>query len=345
MAPITIALDAMSGDHALQTVIPAAFAELEKDPQLKLILVGEQTQIKKYLKEHHLYLPPRLSIHHASETVNMDELPTQTLRNKKDSSLRVAIEQVKLGIANAAVSAGNTGALMATARFVLNMLPGISRPTVIATMPTINNGSVVVLDVGANIDCTAKQLLQFALMGQTVCEIIEDIPSPKVGLLNVGAEEIKGNVLVKYAAELIQEHTHINYTGFIEGHDIFNGNVDVVVCDGFVGNVLLKASEGIAAMILTMVKRSFKENRLNHLRALLAKPVLNSLGKTLNPENYNGSCLLGVKGVVVKSHGSANANAFTKAIEKAKVAVQQNLVEKIQVGLQEITQTQTESKE
>lgn len=343
MALITIALDAMSGDHVLRAVIPAAFTELKKDPQLKLILVGEQTQIKAYLKKHRLHLPSRLSIHHASEVVAMNDSPTIALRNKKDSSLRVAIEQVKLGIADAAVSAGNTGALMATARFVLKMLPGINRPAVIATMPTINNSSVIVLDVGANVNCSAEQLLQFALMGQVVCETIERIPMPKVSLLNIGSEEIKGNDLVKHAAKLIQEYTHINYVGFIEGDNIFSGNVDVVVCDGFVGNVVLKASEGIASVILTMVKRSFMQNVFSRCFGLLAKPVLKPLNKTLNPENYNGSCLLGLKGIVVKSHGSANANAFAKAIEKAKLAVQQNLSEKIESGLQQITQTQTQA--
>ncbi len=339
MALITIALDAMSGDHVLRAVIPAAFAELEKDPQLKLILVGEQTQIKAYLQAHDLQLSPRLSIHHASEIVAMDELPALALRNKKDSSLRVCIEQVKSGIADAAVSAGNTGALMATARFVLKMLPGISRPAVIATIPTVNNRAVTVLDVGANINCNEQQLLQFALMGQAVCQTIEHIPLPKVSLLNIGAEEIKGDFLVKRAAKLIQEYKHINYVGFVEGDNIFSGNVDVVVCDGFVGNVVLKVSEGIAGMILTMVKRSFTQNIFSHFCGVLSRPVLKSLGNTLNPENYNGSCLLGLKGIVVKSHGSANANAFAKAIAKAKLAVQQNLIKKIERGLQEITET------
>lgn len=339
MSSITIALDAMSGDHGLESVIPAAFAQLKKDPQLKLILVGRKIEIEAYLKKHQLEHNARLSICHASEIVTMDELPSQALRNKKDSSIRVAIGQIKKGAADAVVSAGNTGALMATARFVLKMLPGISRPAVMAIMPTINNRTVNLLDVGANVDCSAEQLLQFALMGSIVMETIEHVKKPNVGLLNVGAEEVKGNELVKEAAQLIQEHPEINYSGFVEGDDIFRGEVDVVVCDGFVGNVVLKASEGIAGMILELIKHSFMRNTFSRFCALLAKPILKPLGKTLNPETHNGSCLLGLKGIVVKSHGSANANAFAHAIEHAKSAVQQNLVKKIEFGLQVINQT------
>ena len=334
MTSITIALDAMSGDHGLASVIPAAFAQLEKDPHLKFILVGDQNEIQAYLKKHHLKLTARLSICHASEVVSMDELPSQALRNKKDSSLRIAIEQIKNGTADAAVSAGNTGALMATSRFILKMLPGINRPAVTATIPTINNRSVSILDVGANVDCTAEQLLQFALMGSIVCETINYIKTPKVSLLNVGSEEIKGNELVKNATRLIQENSQINYVGFVEGDDIFRGEVDVVVCDGFVGNVVLKASEGVAKMILQLIKHSFKKNAFTFFCGLLAKSVLKPLIKTLNPETHNGSCLLGLKGIVIKSHGSANANAFAYAIEHAKLAVQQKLVEKIESGLQ-----------
>ncbi len=301
--------------------------------------MGKKTEIEAYLKKHQLELGPRLSICHASEIVTMDELPSQALRNKKDSSIRVAIEQIKKGTADAAVSAGNTGALMAMARFILKMLPGISRPAVTAIMPTINNRTVNVLDVGANVDCSAEQLLQFALMGSIVMETIKHIKQPRVGVLNVGSEEIKGNELVKEATQLIQEHAEINYTGFVEGDDIFRGEVDVVVCDGFVGNVVLKASEGIASMILELIKHSFMRNTFSRFCALLAKPVLKPLAKTLNPETHNGSCLLGLKGIVVKSHGSANANAFAHAIEHAKSAVQQNLVGKIESGLHAINQT------
>ena len=338
MASITIALDTMGGDHGLDSVIPAAFAQLKKDPQLNFILVGKQNEIEAYLKKYHFKLNSRISICHASEVVAMDELPSQALRNKKDSSLRVAIEQIKKGNADAMVSAGNTGALMATARFVLKMLPGISRPAVTATIPTINNRTVSLLDVGANVNCDAEQLLQFALMGSIVRETIAHVANPKVGLLNVGSEEIKGNDLVKEAAQLIQKHAEINYTGFVEGDDIFYGDVDVVVCDGFVGNVVLKASEGIASMILKLIKRSFMRNSFSKFCALVAKPVLKPLAKTLNPETHNGSCLLGLKGIVVKSHGSANANAFAHAIEHAKSAVQQNLVGKIKSGLDAINQ-------
>ena len=333
MASITIALDAMSGDHGLSSVIPAAFAQLKKDPELHLILVGQQTKIEGYLKTHHLQLNSRISICHASEVVTMDELPAQALRNKKDSSLRVAIELVKDGRADAIVSAGNTGALMATARFVLKMLPGINRPAVAVTIPTITDRHVKMLDMGANVNCTAEQLLQFALMGSIVCETIEHIDQPKVSLLNIGAEEIKGNELVKNTAKLIQENASINYVGFIEGDDIFRGEVDVIVCDGFVGNIVLKASEGIADMILQLIKRLFMKNLFNRFCAALIKPILRPLRTMLNPEAYNGSCLLGLKGVVIKSHGSANANAFYHAVGQAKLAVQQNLVNKIEAGL------------
>jgi len=345
MTSITIALDVMSGDHGLTTVIPAAFSQLEKDPNVQFILVGDQIEITNYLKRHRLQLTSRLSICHASEIVAMDEPPSQALRNKKDSSLRIAIEQIKNGKADAIVSAGNTGALMATARFVLKMLPGIHRPAIAATIPTINNHSVKMLDVGANINCTAEQLLQFALMGAIVCETIEGIKNPKVSLLNIGTEEIKGNHLVKEAAKLIQESMANNYVGFVEGDDIFRGEVDVIVCDGFIGNVVLKASEGIAGMILDLIKEAFRQNIFTRLCGILVKPIFKPLSKTLNPETHNGSSLLGLRGIVVKSHGSASANAFAFAIEQAKLAVQQNLVDKIKTGLQAIAHTSMDEEE
>lgn len=333
----TIALDAMGGDHGLSVVIPAAFMQLEKDPNLKIILVGEQSTIQNYLQQHAKKIPDVLTIHHASEVVDMDESPAIALRTKKDSSMRIAIQLVKEGKADACVSAGNTGALMATARYVLKMLPSIDRPALMATLPTENGKGVQMLDLGANVDCSAEQLLQFGLMASVYCETVLQIKDPVVKLLNIGAEEIKGNELVKSAAQLFLATKNINYQGFIEADEIFSEKSDIVVCDGFVGNSVLKASEGIAKLMAKLLKQSFTKNLANKLRALIAKPALVELKHKLDPNVYNGSCLLGLNGIVIKSHGSANAQSFGYAIEKAKLAVQQNLSQLLAQKLMDLT--------
>ncbi len=319
----------MGGDHGLSVVIPAALLKLKKDPHLKIILVGDKIAIQHYFQQHKHSIPKTLSIHHASEVVAMDEAPAVAMRNKKDSSMRVAINLVAEDRAQAAVSAGNTGALMAISRYVLKMLPSIDRPALMATLPTEKGKGVQVLDLGANVDCTAEQLLQFGLMASVYCETVGQIKHPVVKLLNIGAEEIKGNELVKTAAKLFLATNHLNYQGFIEADEIFSEKSDVVVCDGFVGNSVLKASEGIAKLMMRLLKQSFTKNLANRMRALIAKPVLIDLKHKLDPNVYNGSCLLGLNGIVIKSHGSADAQSFSYAIEKAKLAVQQNLSEKI----------------
>jgi glycerol-3-phosphate acyltransferase PlsX len=268
-----------------------------------------------------------LIVRHASEVVAMDEAPAIALRSKKDSSMRVAINLVKTGEADACVSAGNTGALMATARFVLKTLPGIDRPALAAVMPTIK-GHAIVLDMGANVDCTAEHLLQFGIMGAMLVSAIDHNPSPSIGLLNIGEEEIKGNDMVKQAAELLRD-SHLNFYGNVEGDDIFKGTTDVVVCDGFVGNVALKVSEGVARMIATTLRDEFKRNLLTRLAGLMALPVLNAFKRRLDPRRFNGATLLGLKGVVVKSHGSADRFSYEHAIETAIQEVRNNVLKRI----------------
>jgi len=325
----------MGGDHGLSVVIPAALATLKTNAELHIILVGQQPAIEQYFHQHHLKIFEQLTIQHASEVVDMDEAPAQAMRNKKDSSMRIAINLVQEGRAQAVVSAGNTGALMAIARYVLKMITPLDRPALMATLPTENGRGVQVLDLGANVDCTAQQLLEFGLMASVYCETIAQIKRPVVKLLNIGSEDIKGNELVKAAAKLFTECKHFNYGGFIEPHEIFAEKSDIVVCDGFVGNSILKASEGVVKLIMHLLKQNFNKNLNSKLRGLVAKPVLLSLKETLDPDFYNGSCLLGLRGVVIKSHGSANAKAFAYAIDKAILAAQQDLPQKISAQFQE----------
>jgi glycerol-3-phosphate acyltransferase PlsX len=312
---ITIALDAMGGDHGVGVTVPAAIAILKTQPELKLILVGVREAVLAELGKQHASEHERLTIHHASELVGMDEPPAQALRGKKDSSMRVAINLVKEGLAQAAVSAGNTGALMATARFVLKTLPGIDRPAIVTTLPTIHN-HVHVLDLGANVDCTPEQLVQFAIMGSILVGAVEGKSRPRVGLLNIGEEDIKGNDTVKKTHELLRA-TSINYCGYVEGDEIYTGDMDVIVCDGFVGNVMLKTSEGFARMIAHFIKQEFKRNLLTKLSALLALPALLAFRKRVDPRRYNGATFIGLNGTVIKSHGGADKLAFEYAILEA----------------------------
>lgn len=320
----------MGGDHGLDVVIPACVRAARNNSGLKLILVGDQGQIVKHLKKHGISLnnPPnhQFSIEHASEIVAMDELPSHALRNKKDSSMRVAINLVKEGKAQACVSAGNTGALMATARFVLKTLPGIDRPAIIAELPTLK-GRTRVIDLGANVDSCAEHLFQFAVMGSALIQALDKKAKPKIALLNIGVEEIKGNDQVKRTAHMLAECNLMNYVGYVEGDHFYSGDVDLVVCDGFVGNVAIKASEGLAKLMLTVLKESFSKNWLLKLVGLLSRPALYHLKKRMDPARYNGASMLGLNGIVIKSHGGASEVAFLYAIEEAVLQVENNVVD------------------
>ncbi|MDZ7804997.1 phosphate acyltransferase PlsX [Thiohalophilus sp.] len=323
---ITIALDCMGGDHGPDVVVPAAFKALSRHPQMQLILVGQEPVIEKAIAAQKK-TSDRLTIQHATEVVEMDELPSQALRGKKDSSMRVAINLVKEGRAQACVSAGNTGALMATARFVLKMLPGIDRPAICTTLPTIE-GHTHVLDLGANVDSDAQTLVEFAVMGSALTAAVDNKSEPTIGLLNIGEEEIKGNERVKEAARLLAK-SNLNYIGYVEGDGIFKGAADVIVCDGFVGNVMLKTTEGVAKMISYYMKQEFRRNPLTLLAGLIAMPVLKAFKKRIDPREYNGASLLGLQGIVIKSHGSADSYSFATAISEAVLEVNKNVPARI----------------
>ena len=312
---VTIAIDAVGGDYGTHVTVPAALEYLRLHPSDTIVLVGLIDAIEAELHMHKAVAGSNLRIHAASEVVGMDESPQLALRNKKDSSMRIAINLVRNGEAAACVSAGNTGALMATSRYVLKMLPGIDRPAIASFLPTIK-GQVCVLDLGANVDCSAEHLLQFGLMGSTLVSAVTHKDNPSVGLLNIGSEDIKGNEIVKQAAELLLQ-SDLNFYGNVEGDDIFKGVTDVVVCDGFVGNVALKTTEGLAQMLGGFLREEFNRNILTKLAGLVAMPVLNSFKRRVDPRRYNGASLLGLKGIVLKSHGSADVLAFTCAIERA----------------------------
>ncbi len=328
---ITISIDAMGGDFGLEVTVPASLEALENNPNLELILVGFEDQISSYLaqtdKTHH----GRIHIQHASERVEMDESPSVAMRKKKDSSMRVALDLVKRGEAGACVSAGNTGALMATSRFVLKMLPGIDRPAICGMIPT-TKGTSYMLDLGANVDATPESLFQFAVMGAELVSAVSGIDNPSIGLLNIGEEEIKGNGIVKQAAELLSR-SDLNYFGFIEGDDIYKGTVDVVVCDGFVGNVAIKASEGLAEMVVHYIKREFFKNLITRLAGMVALPVLRAFRSRIDPRNYNGASLLGLRGIVVKSHGGTDVIGFSNAIQVAVAEVEHAVPQKIDAHL------------
>lgn len=322
---VTIALDAMGGDHGPAVTVPGALAALRAMSDLHLILVGQQDVLRDTLARHGAVPGDRLRLQHASQVVGMDEPPAQALRGKKDSSMRVAINLVKSGEAEAAVSAGNTGALMATARFVLKTLPGIDRPAIITAFPTVH-GHVRILDLGANLDSSAEQLLQFGIMGALLVGAVEHKERPLVALLNVGVEDIKGNEVVKKADALFRASA-LNYHGYVEGDEIYLGKVDVIVCDGFVGNVALKTSEGLARMISQFMREEFTRNPFAKLAALVALPVLNALRRRLDPRQYNGASLVGLNGVVIKSHGGTDAVGFENAIRVAATAVQNQVTQ------------------
>ncbi len=354
---IRIALDAMGGDHGPEVVVPAALdviaqftamangqdsGALEALPKgsartsgIHLILVGNQERIEECLRAHPH--PPAVQativVRHASQIVTMDESPSNALRMKKDSSMRVAINLVKNNEADACVSAGNTGALMATARYVLKTLPGIDRPAICTAIPSLQ-GHTHMLDLGANVDSTALHLFEFAIMGSELTSAVDNQPAPKIGLLNVGEEEIKGNERVKEAHRLLL-NSHLNYIGYVEGNDIYEGTADVVVCDGFVGNVALKTSEGLAQMLRARIKQSFTRNWYTRFAALVSQPVLNDIRNNFDPRRYNGASLLGLRGIVIKSHGGADRLAFAHAIQEAVLEVEKNVPQRIHNRLAE----------
>ena len=324
---ITVAIDAMGGDHGAHVTVPAALEVLRRDSEVNIVLVGLSDVIEAELRVHRVKVDARLRVHHASEVVTMDDPPALALRNKKDSSMRVAINLVKSGEANACISAGNTGALMAISRFVLKMLPGIERPAIASVLPTMHGHSLV-LDLGANVDCSAQHLLQFGIMGAMLVAAVEHRERPTVGLLNIGEEDIKGNEVVKRAAELLRA-SGLNFHGNVEGDDIYKGTTDVVVCDGFVGNVALKTSEGLAKMIVDLLKQEFRRNIFTKMAGMAAAPVMHAFKKRIDSRRYNGASLLGLRGVVVKSHGGADVFAFEHAIAAAVEEVRNGVLRRI----------------
>ena len=307
----------MGGDFGVAVVVDAAVTYLESNKDTSLILVGNQQEILNELSRINVEPYERLQVHHASQSIEMNESPSRALRSKKDSSMRVAVNLVKEGVAHACVSAGNTGALVATAHYVLKMLTGIDRPAITSTIPSIH-GQTYMLDLGANVDCSSEHLLQFAVMGVALASAIDEIEYPKVGLLNIGEEEIKGNDQIKHANELLQQ-SGLNYIGYVEGDDVYCGDVNVVVCDGFAGNVSLKSSEGVAKTISHYIQQEFRQNLFTKLCGLLARPVLKSFSRRIDPRCYNGASLLGLRGVVIKSHGGADAYSFQHAIDIARL--------------------------
>jgi glycerol-3-phosphate acyltransferase PlsX len=324
---VTIALDALGGDHGPSVTVPAAIAFLEEHADARVSLVGLEPALAEALAKSRSRAKDRIVVRACSEVVSMDDPPADALRKKKDSSMRVAINLVKDGEAQACVSAGNTGALMAIARFVLKTLPGIDRPAIASQLPT-RKGVTTALDLGANVNCTPEQLVQFAVMGSALATAVEGIERPTVGLLNIGEEDIKGNDVVKDTAELLKR-APINFYGNVEGDDIYRGTTDVVVCDGFVGNVALKVSEGLVVMLYEFLRAEFTANPARKLAALAAMPALNAFKKRVDPRRYNGATLVGLKGVVVKSHGSADKLGFVRALSKAHAEVRGDVLSKI----------------
>ena len=328
--PLRLSIDMMGGDRGLNVTASGVALALSRHPDLSCTLVGDESQIRTAMKA--VIDSDRVDIVHSSESVDMHESPASALRFKKDSSMRVALDLLGSGQVDACVSAGNTGALVATARFVLKTLSEIDRPAIISTLPR-THGHVHMLDLGANIDSPAEILMQFALMGESMVRTIEGIDRPSVGLLNVGSEEIKGSEVIKSANELLKA-SGLNYVGYVEGDDIFNGSVELVVTDGFVGNVALKTSEGLAQMLTRVIREEFDRGFLTRIAALIAAPVLRSFKKRFDHRAYNGAVLLGLNGTVVKSHGNVDGLAFSHAIDTARLAAQKDLVGHIRHDLE-----------
>ncbi|WP_025918079.1 phosphate acyltransferase PlsX [Herminiimonas sp. CN] len=339
---IKISIDCMGGDHGPSVTVPAAIAFLEREPDAELVLVGLEDAILAELKKHKIAAHPRLSVRHASEVVTMDDPVEVALRRKKDSSMRVAIGLVKDGGVQACVSAGNTGALMAVSRYVLKTIAGIERPAICGILPNQKNGPTYMLDLGANVDCKPQHLHQFAIMGAALVSAIEGKPRPTIGLLNVGEETIKGNDVVKQTGELLRADSArgvLNFYGNVEGNDIFEGTTDIVVCDGFVGNVTLKAAEGMGRLVKSGLTAEFKSNFLSMLGALLARKAIKSFSARMNPSRYNGASLLGLRGLVFKSHGGADAYSFEWAIRRAYGAAKYDVLSRISKTIEDLMPT------
>lgn len=332
---VTVAIDCMGGDHGPHVTVPAALKYLQQDPEVNIVLVGISDAIEAELRAAKMVQNTRIRLHPASQVVSMDEAPALALRGKKDSSMRVAINLVKTGEAQACISAGNTGALLATSRFVLKTIPGIDRPALAVILPTIT-GHTYVLDLGANIDCTAEHLFQFGIMGASLVSSLESKTSPSVGLLNIGEEDIKGNDTVKQAAELLR-NSDLNFYGNVEGDDIYKGTTDVVVCDGFVGNITLKTSEGLAQMLATYLREEFRRNLLTKLAGVIALPVINSFKRRVDHRHYNGASFLGLRGIVIKSHEYADEYAFGFAIKRAVEEVRGGMLRRISEHVAELS--------
>ncbi|MDH1261515.1 MULTISPECIES: phosphate acyltransferase PlsX [unclassified Pseudomonas] len=332
-API-IAIDAMGGDFGPRCIVPASVACLAEYPSLHLVLVGQSSLIEEAIAQFPGVDRARLRVVHADEVVAMDERPAQALRGKPDSSMRVALELLRGGEVQACVSAGNTGALMALSRYVLKTLPGIDRPAMVTAIPT-QAGRCHLLDLGANVDCSAEHLYQFALMGAVAAEAL-GVRRPRIALLNVGTEDIKGNQQVKLAASLLQQAPGLNYIGFVEGDGLYRGEADVVVCDGFVGNIVLKSSEGLATMIAARIQALFREGAMSRLVGLLAMPLLKRLQAELAPAQHNGASFLGLQGIVVKSHGAAGPEDFQSAIRRALTEIEENLPQRLHGRLEDL---------
>lgn len=337
---IRIAIDCMGGDHGLPVTLPAAVAFCQRVPDAHLLLVGQRELIEPRLKAP-AAIGSRLEIVHASEVVTMGDSLEVALRRKKDSSMRVAALLVKEGRADACLSAGNTGAWMGISRYILKTLDGIDRPALTTSLPNQLGGVTTMLDLGANVDCEPEHLLQFAIMGAALVSAVQQVDRPRVGLLNVGAEAIKGNEVVKQAAELLRD-SGLNFQGNVEGNEIFRGTVDVVVCDGFVGNVVLKSTEGLAQMLGSMIREEFKRNAFTMLMGAVATPVLNRFRQRVDHRRYNGAALLGLRGVVIKSHGSADALSYGYALQRAYDAVAGGLLDRTAAAVAELTRSSSE---
>ncbi|MDB5759760.1 MAG: plsX [Burkholderia sp.] len=336
---ITLSIDCMGGDHGPSVTVPAAVSFLAAEAGANLILVGKADAIQAELQKLRASNHPRLSVVNASEVVTMDDPLEVALRRKKDSSMRVAINLVKEGRAQACVSAGNTGALMAVSRYVLKTLPGVDRPAICTILPNQKDGPTYMLDLGANVDCEPQHLHQFALMGSALVSAMEGKAKPTVGLLNIGEEDIKGNDLVKRTAQLLRadhERGILNFYGNVEGNDIFEGTTDIVVCDGFVGNVVLKASEGVGRFVKNALTTEFKRNPINMLGALIARGAISAFSRRMNPSRYNGASLLGLRGLVFKSHGGESAYGYEFAIRRAFEAVHHDVLARISKSIAEL---------
>ncbi len=336
---IRISIDCMGGDHGPAVTVAAAISFVKRIDDAQLILVGQENIIHAELKKNRVEQHPRISVIHATEIVTMDDPLEIALRRKKDSSMRVAINQIKDGKADVCVSAGNTGALMAVSRYVLKTLPNVDRPAICSILPNQKNKPTYMLDLGANVDCEPRHLQQFATMASALFSSVEGHLRPTVGLLNVGEEDIKGNELVKKTALLLrEEHARgvINFYGNVEGNDIFAGTTDIVVCDGFVGNVTLKAAEGLGRFVKTVMVSEFRRNVVSMLGGLIARAALRAVAGRLNPSNYNGGSLLGLRGLVIKSHGSADAYSFECALKRGYDTAKNGVLEQIEKAMAEL---------